>query len=181
MTCEGEGGSLIELFRHRPTDEAVEAWFVSRHRPDGVHCSHCGPSNVKTGAKDCETNAVRAKVVQGTDKETYKASPTHGPAGATLCTDRRRIAHARPSQGANSSFGTGSGMLSSTTIFPFMAPKRRLPLGLQETRRTTGAVAGDDNLFAGFRLGQQAGRPCFGFVDVDDGHAGPLRTYQPRE
>ena len=62
-------------------------------------------------------------------------------------------------------------MLSSTTIFPFIAPKRRLPL--HGTSRTTGfAPAGDERLFAGLRLGEQAGESGFGLMDVDRWHDG---------
>ena len=38
--------------------------------------------------------------------------------------------HTLPSQCANSSSGSGAKTLSSATIRPFMAPKRRLPVGL---------------------------------------------------
>ena len=46
-----EGISLAELFKRWPTDEAAEAWFVSRRWPHGVACPHCGSMNVQTGAK----------------------------------------------------------------------------------------------------------------------------------
>ena len=46
-----QGISLPELFKRWPSDEAAEAWFVSRRWPDGVHCPHCGSVNVQSGAK----------------------------------------------------------------------------------------------------------------------------------
>jgi len=46
-----EGISIVELFRRFPDDATAEAWFVSRRWPHGVHCPHCGSSNVQTGAK----------------------------------------------------------------------------------------------------------------------------------
>ena len=42
---------MVELFRRWPNDATVEAWFVERRWPDGVHCAHCGSANVQTGAK----------------------------------------------------------------------------------------------------------------------------------
>ncbi|MDE0002609.1 MAG: transposase [Rhodospirillaceae bacterium] len=32
-------------------DETAEAWFVARRWKVGVHCPHCGSTNVQTGAK----------------------------------------------------------------------------------------------------------------------------------
>ena len=46
-----EGISMIELFRMFPDDETSEAWFVERRWKHGVHCPHCGSTNVQSGAK----------------------------------------------------------------------------------------------------------------------------------
>ena len=46
-----EGISLIEIMRKFPDGATAEAWFVNRRWPDGVHCPHCGSTNVQTGAK----------------------------------------------------------------------------------------------------------------------------------
>lgn len=46
-----EGISMTELFRMFPDDETSEAWLVQRRWKDGVHCPHCGSTNVQTGAK----------------------------------------------------------------------------------------------------------------------------------
>ena len=46
-----EGISLIEIMRRFPDDATAEAWFVERRWPDGVHCPHCGSTNVQSGAK----------------------------------------------------------------------------------------------------------------------------------
>ena len=46
-----EGISLIEIMRKFPDDATAEAWFVERRWPDGVHCPHCGSTNVQSGAK----------------------------------------------------------------------------------------------------------------------------------
>lgn len=42
---------MIELFRMFPDDEISEAWFVERRWKNGVHCPHCGSTNVQSGAK----------------------------------------------------------------------------------------------------------------------------------
>ncbi len=46
-----EGISLVEIMRRFPDDATAEAWFVERRWPDGVHCPHCGSTNVQSGAK----------------------------------------------------------------------------------------------------------------------------------
>ena len=46
-----DGISMLELFRRFPDDATAEAWFVERRWKDGVHCPHCGSTNVQTGAK----------------------------------------------------------------------------------------------------------------------------------
>ena len=46
-----EGMSLAQLFKQFPDDETAEAWFVARRWKDGVHCPHCGSTNVQTSAK----------------------------------------------------------------------------------------------------------------------------------
>ena len=46
-----EGISLIKIMRRFPDDATAEAWFVKRRWPDGVHCPHCGSTNVQSGAK----------------------------------------------------------------------------------------------------------------------------------
>ena len=42
---------MVALFQRFPDDAAAEAWFVHRRWPNGVHCPHCGSTNVQTGAK----------------------------------------------------------------------------------------------------------------------------------
>ena len=42
---------MVALFRRFPDDATVEAWFIKRRWPEGVHCPHCGSTNVQTGAK----------------------------------------------------------------------------------------------------------------------------------
>ena len=37
--------------RRFPDDATAEAWFVERRWPEGVHCPHCGSTNVQSGAK----------------------------------------------------------------------------------------------------------------------------------
>ena len=46
-----EGISLIEIMRRFPDDATAEAWFIERRWPAGVHCPHCGSTNVQSGAK----------------------------------------------------------------------------------------------------------------------------------
>ena len=46
-----EGLSQKKFHKMFPSDEVAEAWFVERRWPDGVHCPHCGSTNVQTGAK----------------------------------------------------------------------------------------------------------------------------------
>jgi len=46
-----KGISLVEIMRKFPNDMTAEAWFVQRRWPDGVHCPHCGSTNVQTGVK----------------------------------------------------------------------------------------------------------------------------------
>ena len=48
---ECEGISPVELFKRWPTDEAAEAGFAARRWPEGVHCPHCGSTDVQSGAK----------------------------------------------------------------------------------------------------------------------------------
>jgi len=47
-----EGLSLIELFQMFPDDKFAEDWFIQVRWPEGVHCPHCGSTNVQTEAKD---------------------------------------------------------------------------------------------------------------------------------
>ena len=47
----GEGMSLAQLFKMFPDDETAEAWFVARRWKKGIHCPHCGSTDVQTGAK----------------------------------------------------------------------------------------------------------------------------------
>ena len=46
-----KGISLAEIFRRFPDDETAEAYFVTQRWPNGIHCPHCGSTNVQTGAK----------------------------------------------------------------------------------------------------------------------------------
>ena len=46
-----EGISLVEIMRRFPDDATAEAWFIERRWPAGVHCPHCGSTNVQSGAK----------------------------------------------------------------------------------------------------------------------------------
>lgn len=46
-----KGISLVQIMRKFPNDETAEAWFIERRWPKGIHCPHCGSTNVQTGAK----------------------------------------------------------------------------------------------------------------------------------
>ncbi len=46
-----DGISMVELFRMFPDDATAEAWFVERRWKNGIHCPHCGSTNVQSGAK----------------------------------------------------------------------------------------------------------------------------------
>ena len=46
-----KGISMIEIMRKVPDDATAEAWFITRRWPNGIHCPHCGSTNVQTGAK----------------------------------------------------------------------------------------------------------------------------------
>ena len=46
-----EGFSKKKFHKIFPSDEVAEAWFVERRWPNGIHCPHCGSTNVQTGAK----------------------------------------------------------------------------------------------------------------------------------
>ena len=46
-----EGMSLVEVMRKFPDDAAAERWFTKVRWPDGVHCPHCGSTNVQDGTK----------------------------------------------------------------------------------------------------------------------------------
>ena len=46
-----KGMSLIEIFQMFPDDATAEIWFVDVRWSNGVHCPHCGSTNVQTGAK----------------------------------------------------------------------------------------------------------------------------------
>ena len=44
-----EGMSLVDVMRKFPDDAAAERWFTKVRWPDGVHCPHCGSTNVQDG------------------------------------------------------------------------------------------------------------------------------------
>ena len=46
-----KGISLVALFKRFPDDATAEAWFIRKRWPDGIHCPHCGSTNVQTGAR----------------------------------------------------------------------------------------------------------------------------------
>ena len=46
-----QGSSISTIMSTFPDDETSEAWFMGRRWPDGIHCPHCGSTNVQTGAK----------------------------------------------------------------------------------------------------------------------------------
>ena len=45
------GISLIELFQMFPDDAAAEKWFEEVRWPDGVHCPHCGYTNIQVNSQ----------------------------------------------------------------------------------------------------------------------------------
>ncbi len=46
-----EGISLVDVMRMFPDDAAAECWFTEVRWPDGLHCPHCGSTNVQDGTK----------------------------------------------------------------------------------------------------------------------------------
>ena len=42
---------MVALFKRFPDDATAEAWFIARRWPNGIHCPHCGSTNVQTGAR----------------------------------------------------------------------------------------------------------------------------------
>ena len=46
-----EGLTLQQLFKLFPDDAKAESWFAKNRWPNGVHCPHCGSTNVQSGAK----------------------------------------------------------------------------------------------------------------------------------
>ena len=46
-----EGTSLLQITQMFPDDAAAEKWFSENRWPNGVHCPHCGNTNVQVGTK----------------------------------------------------------------------------------------------------------------------------------
>ena len=46
-----KGLTLVELSRMFPDDATAERWFAEQRWPEGLHCPHCGSTNVQSGAK----------------------------------------------------------------------------------------------------------------------------------
>ena len=46
-----EGISLVQITPTFPDDATAERWFAENRWPNGVHCPHCGNTNVQVGAK----------------------------------------------------------------------------------------------------------------------------------
>ena len=54
MNADADDLTLIDFFRRFPTDDAAQAWFVSRRWPDGIICPTCQSTDVQTDAKHPE-------------------------------------------------------------------------------------------------------------------------------